>query len=137
MLKISDFNPLCQSPSSHGCEAGRKWKVFLAHTPTSFVETVLIVMNFWSLFSVASTSMLVLGGCCFCHRPWHNVSNNLKKKCKYKRFAWKLPQIFGSDMYLTLCGLVFLKNEMDEKVLAKIILLFYLLHYFEKITAKY
>ena len=48
-----------------------------------------------------------------------------------------------SDMYLTLSGLVFLKNEMDEKVLAKIIfhsvncIFFYLLHYFEKFTGKY
>ena len=62
---------------------------------------------------------------------------------------WKLPQILdfwiGSDidMYMTLWGLVFFKNEMDEKVLAKIIfhsvncVFFYLLHYFEKITAKY
>ena len=56
----------------------------------------------------------------------------------------KISTNIGSDMYLTLCGLVFLKYEMDEKVvLAKIILhsvncvFFYLLHYFEKITAKY
>ena len=55
----------------------------------------------------------------------------------------KITTNIGSDMYLTLCGLVFLKNEMDEKVLAKIIfhsvncVFFYLLHYFEKITAKY
>ena len=55
----------------------------------------------------------------------------------------KITTNIGSDMYLNLCGLVSLKNEMDEKVLAKIIfysvncVFFYLLHYFEKITAKY